>query len=186
MLEFLNATSKLLMWTGSLAIIGGLGALFIWSVADRSAGSRAEERNLRSRYLKIIGGFGVIMIVAFTINGRLVGFRDREAEKAKLIAERIEDEPKAREMGVSYDHYVKAKGMENAAHTACQIEAAGLAEWSGKPSWIPEYSWGIDGDVITVIGHDVKMKNGYGGERAVTYTCSYNMSSKTPVITQVE
>jgi len=104
----------------------------------------------------------------------------REQERAKLIGE-------ARDMGVSPEQYKIGEEHEGSAHTSCQLAVQRSARWEGaSTNWVPNYGWRIDGTKITIGGHDVSLKNGYGGSRTVDYNCVFDISTGTATILGVD
>ena len=52
------------------------------------------------------------------------------------------------------------------------------AVYGATSDWTPNYRWLVDGDVIRIVGEDVKMKNAFNAERYVVYNCAYDMITK--------
>lgn len=107
-----------------------------------------------------------------------------QKQKAASVAK---DEEEARSMGLSYDDYIKAEHNAGSAHESCQNAVMGSASWSGANRyWTPKYSWSISGDIITISGHDITMKNGFGGEKEISYRCAYNVSTRQAIPLSVD
>lgn len=68
---------------------------------------------------------------------------------------------------------------------ACKSAAVDAAKWSATSDWIPNSVYRQLGRDLLLTGHDVKFKNGFGGERYIAYQCSYNMDTNRATFLRV-
>ena len=96
---------------------------------------------------------------------------------ADIKATVAENERQAKFMNVTVDEYMKAKAASGRAYASCKVGAEARAKYDYKADWIPSYIWTVKDKVISVVGHDLRMQNGFGVFGSVTYFCDYSMVS---------
>lgn len=106
---------------------------------------------------------------------------EREKSEAEY-ARRMAEDKKAR------DEMEATKEFTEDALYACQSEVVKSAKWEGA-----ERDWTTNGsslvtapNIIKVVGRDVKLANGFGAKRYVTYTCFYNTKQRTALVIAIE
>jgi len=78
-------------------------------------------------------------------------------------------------MGLSYDAYIKADKVQLNAAVSCKMQVKKRAKWGYRSDWIPNYSWGVNGNYIRIIGHDLQFKNAFNAQTYITYECLVNI-----------
>lgn len=187
----------MLLFYGLMGSFIGMVGTVVWSMVGYArANDQWEEEDVRQKSKKFFVWSFLLMI--FCIVGIVIGAvttsqandraeqAAREEEQHEQSARKADKEKsEARRMGVSLEQYRRGDESEVAAHSECRSEVAGMANWTASNNWGGGHSWRIDGDVITIHGNDIKMTNGFGGERAVNYSCKYNLVTKTVVVTSL-
>jgi len=95
------------------------------------------------------------------------------------------DKSEAAGMGLSLDDYRKAKWAVEDAYGPCQAAAESQAKYNYKTDWTPNVHWTVEGDELTLVGHDIQMQNGFGVFSHVSYTCIWDMKMKAVVSVDV-
>jgi hypothetical protein len=111
--------------------------------------------------------------------------RDAEAAAAKQEADEAaqqaakkleEDKARATKMGVSLAAFQWGHENVGSVYYVCQHMVIDNARYGGTTYWLPAWDWIVTQyssghGTLVVQGHDVKLKNGFGAEMEVTYTC---------------
>jgi len=107
---------------------------------------------------------------------------DLQAKRDKAAIElEASDKSEAAARGMSVDEYREARWASNAAYAACKTTAEGRAKHAYKSDWIPDRTWDVKGKIISVVGKDLQMQNGFGVYSRVTYFCDYDMDKRAVV-----
>ena len=100
---------------------------------------------------------------------------ERDQAAAQLDAS---DHAEAKRLGMSYEDYRSARWASDKAYAACKVAAEGRAKRDYKADFIPSSSWSVHGRIISIVGHDLRMQNGFGAYDPVTYMCDWSMDSQ--------
>jgi hypothetical protein len=185
----------------TLAVIGA--AYFLWkfkeivifililgSMVGGGVGLLLAQREDQTPGILTMAASAVVFVVAI-IFAVIVGGHEAEvqeaADKTKRSAEKLEgDKKEAARMGLALAVYQRADDLAVGAHVDCASAVKSQAAWSASSDFLPKYSWSVSGNEIIIDGNDVKMKNGFGGERNVSYSCRYDMNTRETEVTSVD
>ena len=116
--------------------------------------------------------------------------RDREVAQIKA-SEDAEDAQRAAQSGLTLQRYqfLKHEGRHVAA-IACRQAVREQARWTSENSGglfgSIDFSWEIiDANNIRIRSRNVRMTNGFGGARDVSYSCTYNFTTNTPLVESI-
>ena len=110
---------------------------------------------------------------------------DNAAQQAAKKAE--EDKARAMKMGISLAAFQWGHEEVGGVYYACQHMVVDNSRYGGTTYWLPAWDWIVTQyaprrGTLVVQGHDVKLKNGFGAEMEVTYTCraDFSQTGATP------
>ena len=131
--------------------------------------------------------FGIFLIVGIIGHGVSPNAPDpnqaaQDREQTKEKAQKASDEAaadlkQAQAWGVSLAVYERAKAQQDDAYVYCMEAVKKAARFDVKSDVMPNYSWGTDGNTLTIFGHDLHLQNGFGAY-GNSYHCEWDMSAK--------
>jgi hypothetical protein len=108
-------------------------------------------------------------------------YADDEARKKLSDEQALIDKEKraAAEKGVSVETYRWANITAFTLYDRCKSDVVENARYGGRSDWGGDYDWSINRTrtAIIVIAADVRIKNAYGTEEYVKYTCSASLKA---------
>jgi hypothetical protein len=97
-----------------------------------------------------------------------------EADRKKLD----EDQSAAARMGVSLATFRWGSEASVAAFVICKDNVIDNSRYGGRSDWFPKYGWSINEQrtMIRIDGEDVRLKNTFGTEEYVRYSCMVHLN----------
>jgi outer membrane cobalamin receptor len=124
--------------------------------------------------------FGFCALILIGVKGcsdamNAADLKKLDADIAKTDAE---NQSAAVTMGVTVADYMAAKADSDRAYAACKVAAEGRAKHDYKADFFPNSTWAVKNRVISLVGRDLQMQNGFGVYGRVSYFCDWSMDAQ--------
>ena len=112
--------------------------------------------------------------------------REKAEEDAEEARKLKEDQEWANKWGITVDEYRALANAKSSAVASCVVEVTKYARWTAEQHGY-DYSWSaVDAHRIRIDGQNVRMTNGFGGARDVSYSCVYDINTKEASVESVD